>query len=139
MEREQLAWIIESLAHRLKDFPKEAVSELFAALDEIERRHHLIEPLSEEQREAIMRGLADVEAGRVITHEELKANWAHRFKDYDADAAGKEALLDAVLRVQKLSGKEQDAFARVLFAILDEPQFDIPPPPATSKRNLSHR
>jgi hypothetical protein len=51
-----------------------------------------------------------------------------RLENFDRDAAGNDAFSDAVGRVQRRSGEEQGGIAHVIFALVDEYQFDIPPP-----------
>jgi len=55
-----------------------------------------------------------------------------RLKNFDRDAAGKDAFADAIGRVQRRPGEEQGGIAHVILALLDEYQFDIPPPPTRS-------
>ena len=43
-----------------------------------------------------------------------------RLKNFDRDAAGKDAFADAVGRVQRRSGDEQGDIACIIFALLDE-------------------
>lgn len=124
MERKELARSIEAITHRIKDFPDAAIVELFQALGEIERKYDLLEPLSEKDRLAIEESLADIEAGRFITHEQLQEEFAHILKDYDADAAGKDAFADAASRVRLLPGEEQNDVSKVIFALLDGYRFD---------------
>ena len=128
MDRKKLTMFLEALAHRIRDFPPDAIGELFETLETIERKYDLLETLSEEDRMAIERGQADIKAGRVFTDEEVRGHFKDALKDYDADTAGREALLDAVSRVQKLSGQEQRDIAYVIFAVLNEPRLDIPHP-----------
>jgi hypothetical protein len=127
MERQQLAWIIAALTGRIRDFPDAALNELFGALGEIERKYDLLEPLSEADKRAIDEGLADIKAGRFITQEQFEEKYAHILKDYDRDAAGKESFADAVSRVGRLPGEEQNDIASVLFALLNEYRYDLPP------------
>jgi hypothetical protein len=120
----KLAWIVENLTYRVRDFPDGAVNDLFRAIDTIERTYDLLEPLTDKERMAIEQAHAHIEAGRFVNHEELKAEWEHILKDYDWEAAGKEALLDVASRVKKLPGEEQVSIASVIFALLNETRFD---------------
>jgi len=124
----QLAFVVEALIQRIRDFPNEALNELFLALDAIEAKYGLIEPLSEEDRKAIQEGIASLDRGEGVPMEELEI--FKRLKNHDRDAAGKDAFADAIARVQRRSGGEQGGIAHVIFALLDEYQFDVPPPPS---------
>lgn len=115
-----LPWLIAAITHRIKDFPEEAIHELFGSLDAIERKYDLIKPLSEADRGAIEKSHADVEAGRFVTHEELLEKYPDVFKDYDRDATGRKQFLEATQRVQKLPGEQQGGVADVIWALLDE-------------------
>jgi hypothetical protein len=76
----------------------------------IEAKYGLIEPLSEPVEDF------------------LNCFSTFLLKRLDRDAAGRDALADAVSRVQRRSGEEQEWIACAIFALLDEHQFDIPPP-----------
>jgi hypothetical protein len=123
----RLSAVIGSLTHRLRDFPPEAFEDLFRALEAIERKYDLLEPLREEDRIAIEKGLAQVERGEVIAWEDTKMY--KRLQGYDRDKAGRENFADAVSRAQKLSGEEQRDIGDVIFALLNEYRWDFPPPP----------
>ena len=127
MERQKLAWIVATLAGRIRNFPDAALEELFAGIGKIEHKYDLLEPLSDADWLAIEKGLADIEAGRFITGEQFKEKYAHILKDYDRDSAGKEAFADAVSRVVSLPGEDQNEVANVIFAILDEYRFSLSP------------
>ena len=126
------AFIITALIQRVRDFPSEALNDLFRSMDRIERKYDLIEPLTDEGRLAIEEGVKSIERDGGIPAEEVfkKVN----LDNYDRDAAGKEDFLDAISRVHKRSGEEQADVADVIFALLDEYRFDhIPPPPPKAK------
>ena len=129
------AFIITALIERVRDFPPEALNELFRSMDRIEKEYDLIEPLTEEERLAIEEGLRSLERDGGIPAEEVFKEF--KLDNYDRDAAGKEDFLDAISRVHKLSGKEQADVADVIFALLNEYRFDIPlPPPKPTKRRI---
>jgi hypothetical protein len=127
-----LAFIITALIQRVRDFPPEALNELFRSMDRIEKKYDLIEPLTDEERLAIEEGLRSIERDGGIPAEEVFKKY--NLHNYDRDAAGKEDFLDAISRVHKRSGEEQAGIADVIFALLDEYRFDdIPPPPPREK------
>jgi hypothetical protein len=127
----QLAFVVEALIQRIRDFPNEALNELFIALEAIEEKYGLIEPLSEEDRKAIRERIASLDRGEAVPMEDLEI--FKRLKNYDRAAAGKDAFADAVGRVQRRPGEEQGGIAHVIFALLHEYQFDIPPPPKDAR------
>jgi hypothetical protein len=129
MDRRQLALILTQLVPRIREFPKEAMAELFSGLDTIERKYDLLPKPTEEELNAIKEGLAELDAGRGIPAEEVWAKWDHLLKDYDRDAAGKADFEDAARRVRKLSGEEQGDVADVILALLNEYRYNVPPPP----------
>lgn len=73
MTKEDLA---DALLWRLADWPDDALNELFAAMDKIEEAHGIFYELSPEEREGVERGLADLEAGRIVPDEEMAAFFA---------------------------------------------------------------
>jgi len=111
-----------ALIHRIRSFPEEAINDLFDALEAIERKYDLLEPVSEEDRRAIEEGLASLDRGEAIPMEDLEI-FKH-LKDYDHDSVGREDLADAVSRVKKLSGEQQRDVADVILALLNEYRFD---------------
>jgi hypothetical protein len=126
------AFIITALIQRVRDFPPEALNELFRSMDRIEKKYDLIEPLTDEERLAIEEGVRSIERDGGIPAEEVFKRFD--LDNYDRDAAGKEHFLDAISRVHKQSGEEQAGVADVIFALLDEYRFDdIPPPPPKVK------
>jgi hypothetical protein len=129
---QHFAFIITALIQRVRDFPPEALNELFRSMDRIEKKYDLIEPLTDEERLAIEEGLRSIERDGGIPAEEVFKKF--NLDNYDRDAAGKEDFLDAISRVHKRSGEEQAGVADVIFALLDECRFDdIPPPPPKAK------
>ncbi|WP_041801312.1 hypothetical protein [Rhodopseudomonas palustris] len=52
---------------------EEAQHELLQSVDDIESRHDLVYRLSDEEREAVERGLADMRAGRFASDEAVTA------------------------------------------------------------------
>ena len=124
------AFVITTIIQRVRDFPKEALTELFRSLDRIEKKYDLIEPVTEEERLAIEEGRKSIERGEGIPMEEVMKKFG--LDEYDRDAGGKDDLADAISRIQKLSGEEQGQIADVLFALLNEYRLDIPPPPKQS-------
>jgi predicted transcriptional regulator len=69
MTREALEFLLE----RVSTWPEAAQDELLRSVAEIESRHAVIYRLSDEEREAIGRGLADMRAGRFASDEEVTA------------------------------------------------------------------
>jgi hypothetical protein len=121
------AFAITAIIQRVRDFPKEALTELFRSLDRIEKKYDLIEPITEEERLAIEEGRKSFKRGEGVPMEEVMKKFG--LENIDRDAIGKEDFDDAVLRVQKLAGEEQGDIADVIYALLNEYRFDIPPPP----------
>lgn len=73
MDKNDLA---EAILSRIADWPDDALNALFEAMDKIEEAHGLVYVLSDEERAAIEEGLADIEAGRIATEEEVEAFFA---------------------------------------------------------------
>ena len=131
MNQHEFAGLTTAIMARLRDFPSEAVNELFKAMGRIERKYDLTYKLSDEERAAIDESRAAFKRGEFATMEEVDALFADRLKDYDADAAGKEAFENVIGRLRKRSGEEQQDAAELLFALINEYQFDdIPLPPS---------
>ena len=127
MNRRELAVVATSIIHRIRDFPPEAVTDLFQALNDIEQKYDLVKPLPDEAITAIEEGEADIKAERYITDEEFHMLFASALTSSEVDAAGKESFADAVARVKKLSGDDQDGFADIIFSLLNEYQYDFSP------------
>ena len=119
------AFVITTLTQRLRDFPKEALAELFRSMDRIENKYDLIEPFTEEDRIAIEEGRKSLDRGEGIPMEEVMKKFG--LENFDRDAAGKETFVDVISRVQKLSGEEQGDIGYVIYALLNEYRFDMPP------------
>ena len=136
---QKMLMLIQALIQRVRDFPDQAFRDLFLTLDSIEKKYHLQYKPSEEERAALQESLAEAERGDFVPRKEVEAFFQRVLKDYDADADGKAALDEAVLRLRKLPGSQQRDVAYVIFALLNEPRFDIPPPskPASSRSNRS--
>lgn len=64
---------LELLLERVSTWPDEAQEELFRSIADIEARHAVIHRLSDVDREAVGRGLADMKAGRFATDEAVTA------------------------------------------------------------------
>jgi len=92
VDRETLAFITEALIQRDQRLPQEALNEMFLALDAIERKYDLIEPLSDKVLEVIEERRKSIERGEGIPMEELEI--FKMFKNRDRDAAGKDAFVD---------------------------------------------
>src|SRR5208282_3784367 len=105
------AFIVTALIERVRDFPPEALNELFRSVDRIEKKYDLIEPLTEEERLAIDEGLKSLKRDGGIPAEEVFKEY--KLDNYDRDAAGKEDFLDVISRVHKRSGEEQAGIADV--------------------------
>jgi predicted transcriptional regulator len=73
MTKDELA---DAILWRLADWPDEALTELFKAMDAIEEAHGIFYELSPEELEGVERGLADLEAGRIASDEEVAALFA---------------------------------------------------------------
>jgi hypothetical protein len=129
MDRAFLAHI-EALVGRLRDYPPEAWHDLYKALYSIERKHNLLEEPTPEDLAAIRQGEAEFARGEYITQEELEVELSRTtgFSRIDPDALGKEDFEDALNRVRKLTGEEQGDIAGVIFGLLGQYRYDIPPP-----------
>ena len=68
MTKEDLA---DAVLSRILDWPDAALNELFEAIAKIEAGHGLYYQLSPEESQGVERGLADAEAGRFATEEEV--------------------------------------------------------------------
>ena len=64
---------IEILLERVASWPEEAQDEFVKSLAEIERKHAGVYRLSEDERAAVQRGLADMRAGRLASEEAVEA------------------------------------------------------------------
>jgi predicted transcriptional regulator len=73
MTKQDLA---DAILSRISDWPDDALSELFEAMGKIEEGHGIYYELSPEERADIERGLADAEAGRFATDEEVATVFA---------------------------------------------------------------
>jgi predicted transcriptional regulator len=69
MTREGLAFLLE----RVSTWPEEAQDELLKSMADIESRYDVVYRLTDEEREAVQRGLADMRAGRFATDEAVAA------------------------------------------------------------------
>jgi predicted transcriptional regulator len=69
MTREGLEFLLE----RVSTWSDEAQDELLMSIAEIEARHAAVYRLTDEDRAAVKRGLADVKAGRLVADEEVTA------------------------------------------------------------------
>ena len=126
MDQRQLAFLITQLIHRVRDFPDQALREWLTTLNEIERKYDLQEKPTEEEIKAIEQGRAEIERGEYVTSEEVFERLG--IGEVDTDAMGKEDFEDAICRVRRLTGEEQGDIADVIFALLNEYRYDIPPP-----------
>jgi len=70
MDKDLLA---DTISSRIADWPDDALKALFEAMDKIEEAHGLVYVLSPEELADIEEGLADIEAGRFATEEEVAA------------------------------------------------------------------
>lgn len=64
---------LEILLERVSTWPEEAQNELVKSVAEIESRHFGLYRLSDEERNAVHRGLADMREGRLATDAEVAA------------------------------------------------------------------
>jgi hypothetical protein len=64
---------LELLLERISAWPEAAQDELLRSVADIESRHAVVYRLSDDDREAVGRGLADVRAGRFATDEAVAA------------------------------------------------------------------
>ena len=70
---------LETLMDRAAHWPEDAQAELVESMIAIEERHSGVYRLSDEERAAVRRGLAEFRAGEVATDEEVAAVFArHR-------------------------------------------------------------
>jgi hypothetical protein len=65
--------LVEALMVRLSDWPKQAVEELWQAMDKIEERHDLTYKLSDEERGDLEEAMKEAEASLVASDEEVRA------------------------------------------------------------------
>jgi len=61
------------LLERVSTWPDEAQNELVKSVAEIERRHFGVYRLSNDERDAVRRGLADMREGRLASDAEVAA------------------------------------------------------------------
>jgi hypothetical protein len=64
---------IEILLERVASWPESAQDEFVKSLAEIERKHAGIYTLSDDERAAVRRGLADMRAGRLASDDAVAA------------------------------------------------------------------
>lgn len=64
---------LEILLERVSAWPEEAQEELMRSLTDIENRHLGIYRLSEDERNAVRRGLKDMREGRLASDDEVAA------------------------------------------------------------------
>jgi hypothetical protein len=64
---------LEILLERVSTWPDEAQNELVKSVAEIERRHFGVYRLSNDERDAVRRGLADMREGRLASDAEVAA------------------------------------------------------------------
>jgi hypothetical protein len=60
---------LEFLLDRVSTWPEEAQGELLKSIEDIESRYAVVYRMTDEEREAVQRGLADMRAGRFATDE----------------------------------------------------------------------
>jgi predicted transcriptional regulator len=65
--------VIETLVDRIADWPAEAQSEFMQFIAETEAKHLGAYELSDEERRAVERGLAEMRAGKFASDEEVAA------------------------------------------------------------------
>lgn len=63
----------ESILERIADWPDEAQAELVQSMLEIERKHVGVYKLSDDERQAVRRGLEEMRQGKFATDEEVAA------------------------------------------------------------------
>lgn len=64
---------LEILLERVASWPEEAQDEFVKSLTDIERKHAGVYRLSDDERAAVRRGLADLRAGRLASDEAVAA------------------------------------------------------------------
>jgi hypothetical protein len=64
---------IEILVERVASWPEDAQDEFVKSLTEIERKHAGVDRLSDEERDAVRQGLADMRAGRLASDDTVAA------------------------------------------------------------------
>jgi hypothetical protein len=69
MTREGLEFILEQVA----TWPEKAQDELLLSINEIEAKHVGVYQLSDDERAAVRRGLAEMRAGQLASEEEVAA------------------------------------------------------------------
>jgi hypothetical protein len=124
MEQRKLTFLITHLILRIRDYPTDAVDELLAALDKIDRKYDLEEKLTPQEWEAVLESRHEitwvdrVAKGEIILKTSLTKE--------DREAAGKYHFDVAVKRVRMHDGEEQGDISDLLFALLDEYFLDLP-------------
>lgn len=69
MTRQDIELILEQVA----TWPEEAQEEFFTSFNEIEAKHVGVYQLNDEERAAVLRGLAEMRAGQLASEEEVGA------------------------------------------------------------------
>lgn len=64
---------IEYLLERVAAWPEKAQAELLTSINEIEARHVGVYQLSDEERAAVLRGLAEMRTGQLASEEDVIA------------------------------------------------------------------
>lgn len=70
---------IELILQHVATWPEAAHEELLASFNEIEAKYTGVYRLSDEDRIAVKRGLADVEAGRLVDDDDITALFNRHF------------------------------------------------------------
>jgi hypothetical protein len=116
MEQRKLTFLITHLILRVRDYPADAVDELLAALDMIDRKYDLMEKLASEEWQAMVESRDDVAR---IESGSLGFGYTS-LSDKDVAAMGRKHFEDAVTRARRRNGEEQGDIADLIFALLDE-------------------
>ncbi len=65
--------VVQKLLERVADWPEEAQAELIHSMVDIETKHFGVYRLSEEERAAVVEGLAQAEQGEFVPEEQVAA------------------------------------------------------------------
>lgn len=117
MEQQKLTFLITHLILRLRDYPPEAVDELLAALDTIERKYDLVEKLSDREWQAVLESRQEIaRSDRPVINQTAHTGLSKA----DRDTLNKKHLEIAVNRIRMRAAEEQGDISDLLFALLGE-------------------
>ena len=117
MDRSTRLFLAEAILERTRDYPRDALNDLFGALDKIEVEHNLVTGLTPEEEDAVAAAEAKLARGKHLPELEAPAQ-----NDLEAS---KEDILN---RLAVLPDTEQYAVYGVIALLLD---VDAPRPRMT--------